>query len=179
MLDSVLIACYSILGIVFLALTFVGINKIYIKCCGCKGRQDSSTTPVELTQVAPISNSPPQVLPSSSVKQMTPQHNFSPTSPTKQSLPDAPKILDAKISKKPANFLELLDQLEDTTQFESDDKKTKKKTGLLSISPSSEIEASSSDETASQTYIGKIPDESLDPGPINLNLIEKKHNKFT
>lgn len=77
--------------------------------------------------------------------------------------------------KKP-NFLELLDKLDEiaTQDAENANRKGGQKNRAALTASSSGIEANSSDETASQTFIGRGPDARPDPGQINLDIIGKQ-----
>lgn len=67
------------------------------------------------------------------------------------------------------NFLMLLDTLD---ALEDDESKRRKIHQVYTAASSSGIEANSSDETASQTFIGRELDKSNDPGQIQLSLIK-------
>lgn len=68
------------------------------------------------------------------------------------------------------NFLILLDTLD---ALEDEEQKRRKP---YTVASSSGIEANPSDETASQTCIGREPDNSKDPGQIQLSLIRAQEN---
>jgi len=71
------------------------------------------------------------------------------------------------------NFLELLDRLnaiDAESEQELQEREEKKKKAAYTAS-SAGIEADPSDETASQTFIGKEPTSRPDPGSIHLSLI--------
>lgn len=71
------------------------------------------------------------------------------------------------------NFLQILDRLSaaEENDEESDTKRRERK--KTSTPSSSGIEAAMSDETASQTFIGKQPETRPDPGRIQLGLLMK------
>lgn len=71
------------------------------------------------------------------------------------------------------NFLMLLDSLD---ALDDDELKRSRQKPQFTAASGSGIEASSSDETASQTLIGKELDKSKDPGRIQLDYIKVQDN---
>ena len=67
------------------------------------------------------------------------------------------------------NFLMFLDTLE---AIDEDETKRKKPAKVYTVASQSGIEANSSDETASQTFIGRPLDGCKEPGKIQLSLIK-------
>lgn len=89
-----------------------------------------------------------------------------------------------KKGQKGVNFLDLLDKLnevidDDQEQSERRERERKKRKyderhmrDTIDTTSSAGIEANPSDETASQTFIGKEPDSRPDPGELQLGLIK-------
>lgn len=79
-------------------------------------------------------------------------------------------------SKNTSSFLDLLDQLNEITndEKESSKKRAKMLANATFTASSSGLESSVSDETASQTLIGKFSESNPDPEQINLSLISRR-----
>lgn len=82
-------------------------------------------------------------------------------------------VESVKKDEKKQNFLDLLDELNglEDNKEELERKRRKREKELVTTASSVGIEASASDETASQTFIGREPPRP-DPGRIELDLIK-------
>lgn len=93
------------------------------------------------------------------------------TRPAVDSLGESP--VDSRVKgKRSSNFLDLLNRLNEMDDEDGNDRKHKTSTA----STTSGIEANPSDETASQTFIGKELDMKTEPGRIQLYLISKERD---
>lgn len=85
----------------------------------------------------------------------------------------ASTMIEPLASRRPGNnFLEILNNLNDDEDDDEKAKQVAKRDRALRTASSSGIEANPSDETASQTLIGREADTDADPGLIQLGLIK-------
>lgn len=87
------------------------------------------------------------------------------------------------IVKRRNNFLEILDRLSTLGDDEEEDRirkrREERRRNMTDTSSSTGIEAESTDETASQTLIGKEPKATPEPGRIQLSLIKARNTNVT
>lgn len=154
-----IIVWLAVAGIFASAAIMWGIYKLIAKLSRPRDTEESVDSPVQKVLIKSVASTK-----STDVRGIK-STGFEPT--LKRS------VESVKKDEKKQNFLDLLDELNglDDNKEELERKRRKRAKELVTTASSVGIEASASDETASQTFIGREPPRP-DPGRIELDLIK-------